>query len=293
MERIKIGFGSMCIVTAMLISALAIGVVASDSHTMNPELTVGNTLPTITGMAVGSASYDPTESGNTTVTVYINVTDINGVEDLDDSKATIQVDDAATFAAAVGKYTRVCTPLANHSSTVREYQCQTDLEFFDAAGTYSTNMTAGDQVGTVWNNTDTNAPTFTYTTLVASTVDENAINFNGVTLGAANSSAVNNPTTVTNTGNANLQMNVTGADMTGGVHGETIGIGNFSVSLDATPTAEMILSDSTQQIIVGGVNATASAGASSTEDLYWYVDVPATLQPDTYTASWTLGTYEL
>jgi len=293
MKYLTMQTGSALVMALMLLSMLAISTIAADQHGMYPELTVGNTLPEITGMAVAQASYDPIESSNTTITIYMNVTDVNGVADLDDSKAYVYLDDVATFATAVGKYTRLCSPLANHSATVREYQCDTDLEFYDSAGTYSSNMTAGDSNGTIWNNTATNAPTFTYTTLVASTVGDSAVNFNGVTLGTVNAPAVNNPTVVTNTGNALLQMNVTGADMVGQVYAETIGIGNFSVSLDGTPTAEMVLTTGTQQVVVGGTNATAPAGASSTENLYWYVDVPATLQPDTYNATWTLGTYEL
>ena len=91
MNELKMQLGSMCIMTAMLLSLLAVGTIAADSHGMNPELSVGNTLPEITAMSIGSASYDPTESSNTTITVNINVTDINGVVDLDDSKVTIPV----------------------------------------------------------------------------------------------------------------------------------------------------------------------------------------------------------
>lgn len=293
MKYLTMQSGSAFVMATMLLSMLAISVIAADQHGMLPVLSIGNTPPEITSMVIGAGSYDPTESANTTVTINMNVSDVNGVADLDDSLVYVNIDDAATFVTAVGKYTRLCTPTVNWSATVREYQCVTDLEFYDLAGTFSTNMTAGDSNGTVWNNTATNAPTFTYTTLVASTIDTTTINFNGVTLGQNNAPAVDNPSVLTNTGNANLVMNITGADMTGTVFADTIGVGNFSVSLDSTPTAEMVLTTGTQQIIVGAVNATAPAGASSTENLYWYVDVPASLQPDSYTGSWTLGTYEL
>lgn len=282
--------GSLMAMALLLLSAFAITTMAADSATMNPSLTVASAVPVITGMAVGAASYDPTESANTTITVTLNVSDANGVADLDDSKVSIYVDDAATFATAVGKYTRLCTPTANLSATVRSYTCQTDLEFYDAAGTYSTNLTAGDQATDIWNNTGTNAPTFTWTTLVAATVDDAGITFGTVSLGVENQTAAENPTTVTNTGNADLYFNITGADLTGATY--TFEIGNFSVSLDATPTAEMVLTTGTQQIIVGGTNASVSAGASTTEDLYWYVDVPATMLPDAYSASWVLGMYQ-
>lgn len=274
----------------MAIAMMAMPAIASDSSSMNPSVTIGNKLPVISGMNISAASYDPTESGNTTVTVYMNVTDANGVNNIEQSKMYMYVDDAATFASPVGKYTRFCESIANISVTTETFKCETDIEFYDAAGTYSTNITAGDVTTNIWNNTATNAPTFAYTTLVAATVDDAGISFGSVTLGVENQTATENPTTVTNTGNADLYMNITGADLTGTTY--TFGIGNFSVSLDGTPTAEMFLTAGTQQITVNAVNAAATAGASSTEDLYWYVDVPSYMNPDVYTGTWILGVYE-
>ena len=291
MQYLDIKSGSVMVMAAMLLSIFAISALAADSANMSPSMTVSSDAPEITSMVISAGSYDPTESGNTTITVNFNVSDANGVTDLDDSKANIYVDDAATFVTAVSKYNRLCSPTVNWSATVREYQCDTDLEFYDIAGTYSTNITAGDGATTIWNNTATNAPTFTYTTLVAATVDDTGISFGTVTLNQNDQGATENPTVVTNTGNADLQMNVTGANLVGGSY--TFNVGNFSVSLDGTPTAELSLTTGTQQIIVGAVNATASAGASSTEELYWFVDVPGVVLPDTYTGSWTLGVYEL
>jgi len=282
--------GSLAFVAMLVMSMFAISVIAGDSQNMDVEFDIGNVAPVITGMAVAQASYDPTEASNTTVTVYFNLSDTNGVGDLDDAKAYIYVDDAATFATAVGKYTRLCSPSANHSSTVREYQCDTDLEFFDPAGTYSTNITGGDQVVTVWNNTGTNAPTFTYTTLLAFNVSNTTIDFNSPSVGVANNSAISNPTTLQNRGNADLYVNITGADLTGASY--TFGIGNFSVDLDADPTGEQVLTTSTEQINVSGTPAEMLKGASSTEDLYFFVDVPVATQPDSYTGTWTLGIYE-
>lgn len=291
MKYINMQMSSAAIVTAfMLLTLLAFPAIAADSQNMNPSATVSNELPVISGMAVAAASYDPTESANTTVTININVTDANGVGDLDDSKVSLDLDDAATFVTAVDKYTRSCSPTANLSATTRSYTCTTDLEFYDGAGTYSSNISAGDKTSDIFNNTATNAPTFSWTTLVAATVDDAGISFGTVSLGVNDQTASENPTVVTNTGNADLYMNITGADLTGVTY--TFDIGNFTVSLDATPTAELALTTSAQQIIVGGVNATAVAGASSTEDLYWFVDVPATMNPDVYTGTWVLGVYE-
>lgn len=173
--------------------------------------------------------------------------------------------------------------------TFTELNCSFIMQYYHIAGTYNISVWANNTNG----ESDSASKAFAYTTLVASFVNDMSIRFNVVALGQENQSAVNNPTVITNTGNADLHLNITGADLTGAVYAKTIGVGNFSVSLDATPTAEMALTAGSQQIVVGGVNASVIAGVLSTEDLYWYVDIPATPpQEDTYNGSWTLGVYE-
>jgi len=282
--------GSAAIASALLM-VFAITAIAGDESFLDVTLDVQNSIPTITSMVITSASYDPVEDDNSTVTVNINVTDQNGVSNLDNGKVYIYVDDAATFVAPVNAYTRKCVPTHNWTSTKRQYRCQTDLRFFDAAGTYSTNITAGDTQYTVWNNTGTNAPTFTYTTLLAFNISSQTVGFNTPAVGVVNYPSVNNPTVLQNTGNADLYLNVTGANLVGASH--TFNIGNFSVSLDSTPTAEQVLSTASQQINVTGTRAQMLRGAASLEDLYWFVDVPVGTAMDSYTSSaWLLKVYE-
>lgn len=162
------------------------------------------------------------------------------------------------------------------------------MDYWDDALTYSTQVTAGDQVGTVSNDTSTNAPTYAYTTLIATDIDSLSISFGSVTSGTSNNPASENPTTLSNTGNANMNINVTGADLTGGIY--TFAIGNFSVDLDSNPAGEQSLTTVSTQVAGASIPIGSDGTPSPTEELYWFADVP-TIQPETFTGTWTLTQY--
>lgn len=277
--------------TMFLILMGMAGISVADNHSMSPSVTVGNTIPDIYYMALGTSSYDPTESNTTGVNVTIRVRDQNGIDDLDDSAVKLEVDDTGTFSSAVAKYTNTsCVAVSNISGTEREYYCEWDMDYWDEATTYSTQITAGDQAGTVSNDTSTNAPTYTYTTLVATDIDSLSISFGSVTVSTSNNTATENPTTINNTGNADMYMNVTGADLTGGAY--TYAVGNFSVDLDSNPAGEQVLTTSSTQIAGASIARGSDGTPSPEEELYWFADVPTSLQPETYTGTWTLTQYE-
>jgi hypothetical protein len=263
----------------------------ADIHSMSPSVTVGNSAPNIYYMAVGSASYDPTESSITKVNITIRVRDLNGIGDLDNSAVKLEVDDAATFSSAVAKYTNTsCIAVQDLSSTEREYYCETDMDYWDEPTTYSTKVTAGDQAGDVFNDTSTNAPTYAYTTLVATDINSLSVTFGSVTVGTLNNPATGNPTTIDNTGNADLYLNVTGANLVNG--GNIFGVGNFSVDLDSNPTGEQVLTAISAKKTGASIARGSDGTPSPQEDLYWFADVPTGINPLTYTGTWTLTQYE-
>jgi len=283
--------GSIILMLVSMIPVIAI----ADSHGLTPSATVGNDPPVITSMALDDTSYDPTEASTTRVTLTFNVSDNNGVGDLDDSKVKVEVDDANSFASPVAKYTNTsCIVVQDISSTVRQYRCSWNMDYWDEARTgadsYSTRVTAGDNAGTVSNDTTTNAPTYDYTTLVATDIDSTSISFGSVTTGTENNPATENPTTLNNTGNANLYINITGADLTS--NGFTYAIGYFSVDLDADPTGEQTLTTTNTQIAGASIPKGTDGTPSPEEELYWFADTPTGLNPATYTGSWTLTQYE-
>lgn len=258
----------------------------ADSHSMSPLATVGNAPPVIYYMALDAGSYDPTEASTTTVSITARVRDDNGVGDINDSEFKTEVDDVASFVSAVAKYTNASCVTADLSATEREYNCTWSMDYWDSAGTYSTQVTAGDNTGTVSNGTADGAPTYSYTTLVASGIDSTTISFGSVTTGTTNNPATENPITLNNTGNANLSINVTGADLTG--NGHTYVVGNFSVDLDSNPTGEQALTSSNAQIVGASILQGNDGTPSPTEELYWFADTPTGLKPASYSGTWTL-----
>lgn len=277
--------------TAFLVLSMFSVVVLADSHSMDSNVTVGNDAPVIDSMALDASSYDPTESGTTTVTLTFNVTDTNGVSDLDDTAVQVEVDNQSTFASAVAKYTNTsCVTLRDINGDTRQYQCRWDMDYWDSALEYSTQVTAGDQAGTVSNDTASGAPTYNYTTLVATDIDATTISFGSVSTGTTDNGATENPSTLSNTGNADLYINTTGADLTS--NGYTFAVGNFSVDVNSDASAEQSLTTSSAQIAGASIAQGSDSTNSPTEELYWFADVPVGLNPATYTGTWTLTQYE-
>jgi hypothetical protein len=282
-------------IAAMLLTALMPVLSMADSDSLSPSVGVGNENPNIIYMATDAASYDPTEAGYTYVTMTINVSDSNGVADLNGLR--VEVDDTSPFATAVAKYTNTtCVTVADLSSTVRVYQCKITMAFWDAAGTYATNISIADLSGG-WTKNDTtgNAPTWTYTTLVASNVSTTSITWTSVLLGVNNQASTINPLVVSNRGNAQLKVNISGADLTSG--GNTLQVGNFSVDLDNNAgNGEQALTTSSALISVDSTTATVTKGVDGTpspiEDIYFWADIPSQTIAGTYTGSWTLYEYE-
>jgi hypothetical protein len=263
----------------------------ADQHSMSPTTDVGNSIPSIYYMALDDTSYDPTESSTTKVTLTLRVKDPNGIGDLNDASVKAEVDDAKPFSSAVAKYTNTtCTKTSDISGTQREYKCSWDMDYWDTALEYSTKVTAGDQAGTVFNNTATNAPAYNYTTLIATDIDSTAVSFGTVTIGSTNNPASENPSAVSNTGNADLYINVTGASLTGS--GYTYAVGNFSISLDGVPTVEQYLTTSSVKITGASIAKGTDGTPSPTENLYWFADTPNGVRPVSYSGTWYLTQYE-
>jgi hypothetical protein len=280
---------------ALILLFALIPATLGDSDSLSPSVDVPNEYPNIIYMATDQASYDPTEAGNTYVEVTINVSDPNGVDDLEVSSLKLEVDDTSPFTTAVVKYTNTtCMFLTDVSATVRSFRCSATMNFWDSAGTYSTKISIKDTGDlATYNDTSTNAPTWTYTTLEASNVSTTSIAWSSVLVGVLNQASDINPLVIANRGNAQLKLNITGADLTPtGLYA-----GNFSVDLDNNATnGEQVLTTSSAQIVVDSQDATVLQGSDGTpspvEQLYFWVDIPIGTPSDSYTGSWTLYEYE-
>jgi len=259
---------------------------SSDTYNVTAGIT-GSNNPVID--SVGSISaQDVTPGSTTTVSFTFTVSDNDGYHNLNNSTAT------AVF-NRTGETSRSNTSCAstNVDWNTNNYTCSVGMQFYDATGTWSVNVSIRDDDSNFVQNTTT---TFTYNSGLHMNMTPDSISF-GTTLnaGQTNVSATDDPIVVQNIGNYNItQVNITAYDLVGVTYPSyTIGASNFEVSATDTADSGSALSNA---IAVTASGVTSVRGASSTDSLYFFLDVPSTnIQVQTYNTvggtDWTLGVY--
>jgi len=238
--------------------------------------------PTIDSVVFDS-SYTPTEAGTTYASIKFNVTDTDGVANLNDSQCRCDVDDQATYAESYASNTSCAASDIDADTT--EYTCGIGMLYWYATGTWSVNVTAGDDATLVSNATGT----FTYDQLVASSLDTTAVAFGTITNIQYGTTVTdsNAATIITNTGNKVLSLAVAGAAATAGAN--SLSAGNFSVDTDSNPTGAMALTTGSQAISGASVPIEDITPGGNTEDIWFFFAVPNPLLPGSYTSAWTLA----
>jgi hypothetical protein len=237
--------------------------------------------PTIDSVVFDS-SYTPTEAGTTYTSIKFNVSDTDGVANLNDSQCRCDVDDQATYAASYASNTS-CT-FANMTATQREYTCSIGMIYWYANGSWSVNVTAGDDTTLVSNSTGT----FAYNQLVASSLDGTAVAFGTIASAQYGTTVTdsNAATTITNTGNKVLSLAATGATAAAGSN--SVSAGNFSVDTDSNSAGAMALTTGSQAISGASVPIEDITPGGNTEDIWFFFAVPNPLLPGSYASTWTL-----
>lgn len=238
--------------------------------------------PTIDNVVIEQASYNPTENSTTTVRVDFNVTGIN----LDVSGCKCQLDNSATWQ---GLYETaedtVCDNLTIDGNT-EQYTCFVDMQFWYENNTYSANVTVKDATDFVHDATQT----FTYNILVASIIDNAAIDFGLIVPADYGSSKTdaNSPLTVTNLGNKQLELKVTGANLSESGGGPDLDVGSFYVKNDSTFAGSLQLTTSQQAIPNAIVPLEDATPGGNVEEIWWFFLVPDPMLSGTYSGTWTL-----
>lgn len=265
--------------------------VSADSDNLNVQLGGTNYDPTADTCLVGSTSYTPTENSGTAVTVAFNVSDANGVADLNNTLAKVEFDDALTFSAVYESASNTTGNCATSdiNTTTRQYTCTISmLYWYQHATNYSARCYTGDNNDSTTVTADSNNA-FAYQKLVASTIDSATVAFG--TLGSAqfntNVSDSNSPITITNTGNAALTtLSITGDNLVQA--GKTnISISQFYAD-DLNITSAQQLTVNKQQITGVSVVIEDSTPGGNTDNLLVWFNVPASVDPGTFTSTWTL-----
>ena len=279
----------------------------------NPNVTFNNATPL--------PSFDPVSGGVTSIHISFNVSDPDGVEQVNGTNGgrisvnfTLGPPDAAQF--------RTETSCVNTTVSSKRviFNCTIRLKYYDNnSNAWVINITAVDSNGGTGRN---DTVTFTYNQLAAFSlvtrgVSEGAnINFTSLNLNELNKPA-KAPLLLNNTGNNDFdQINITGAALIGmTTPGQTIAASSFFVNAtgNATAGAGMPLSNSPQTIpgTDDTANATLLHGPSSTGDtppysgvadfrskgnqtLLFWIDVPVSgLSSQTYNNTWNMTVVDL
>ena len=276
----------------LLMAIVAAFVAQADSDSLTVQAIGINGEPIVENCAVDTLSYNPTENSVTTVIIRFNVTDTNGVGDLNNSLAKIELDDNETaFVSLYESATNTSCSSSDIDSDTRQYTCGVPMQFwFQHQHNYSMRCSAGD-------NNDTTLVSFTtlnafdYTQLIASSIDGTTVDFGTITTSQFGNTLndTNAPINITNTGNTLLAtISITGANLTE-VGKPDIDIAQFSVAdFSAFNASAQVLNTSKQQITSVSVPLEDATPGGNTDDLFAFFTVPVTLQPGSYSGTWTL-----
>jgi len=267
--------------------------VQADSDSLTVLTSGVNSDPTADNCLLDSISYSPTENSTTTVTVKFNVTDTNGVGDLNNSLTKVELDDNQTaFTALYESATNTSCTSSDIDLDTRQYTCGVEMQFwFQHQQNYSVRCYAGDKNDTLLVSS-TNLNAFDYTQLVASLVDGTTVDFGTITTGLFGTTVNDtfSPINITNTGNTLLSnISITGANLTQAGKPD-INIGNFSADDVATYNASIAqtLTTSKQKITGVLVPLEDATPGGNTDSLWAFFTVPSTLEPGSYSGIWTL-----
>jgi len=258
------------------------------SGTTDVNIPVGNTGPIIIYVSP-IAAVSPIENNQKTVYFSFHAYDHDGTADLSDASA------AAKFTKG-GEATRstssACTKIGDLDAKTANYTCSIVMWYWDGDGIWDVNATIIDLSSAVAVNETT---TFSYSTLAAFTMAPESLTWSTLLPGATGQESNNEPTNLSNTGNdesTNIQINAT--DLLGNSDAtKAIIASGFQSKISAPATGGTSLVNVTFTQVSGAAlpNGNLSAG-EAIENLYYAVDVPASVTKQTYstttTGAWTI-----
>ncbi|MBI2542171.1 hypothetical protein HYV80_05670, partial [Candidatus Woesearchaeota archaeon] len=284
-----------------------------------------NTAPVIKLNNASGFAVDPVAGGNSIILISFNVTDEQGVGDINASKAivnlTLGIRDVAQFRFNISDDgTREFGTCYNHTvSTTVVINCTVIMRYYDnASSNWAINISVQDLSGAVGRN-DTFV--FTYNSLAAFSInargvsEEANLNFTTAFLNDQNVAA-KAPLLLNNTGNNDFdQINITAAVLVGiTTPSETISASSFFVNV-TNNTAGNGLALSTIPQVIPGVDDTSNAtllhgpGVSGdivpysgvanfktkgNQSLLSWIDLPSSgLSSQTYNNTWNLTLVDL
>jgi|TARA_Y100000310_G_scaffold294185_1_gene324449 hypothetical protein len=258
-----------------LVLILSIGLVYGDSATMS--VTVGSAGPSVDSVSVADA--DPTSGSTTEITITSQITDTNGVDDINLVKVEFTVGTPANGNTIEANMTDSCT---NVDSDTIECVTTYDMQFYDPAQTYTIQVTAEDAGAATHAITDD----FAYSALVALELDATALDFGSVQVGAPDTipgdedMGTGGAPTIKNQGNAVIDAAISATDFIG----PTDSFGAEEADSQFGALGWVALSN-------GGRTETGldlATGASSLENVDFRLTIPVGALPETYSSTVTI-----
>ncbi|MBR9676278.1 hypothetical protein GOV05_04680 [Candidatus Woesearchaeota archaeon] len=226
-------------------------------------IVTGNTAPIITWVETLS-NQNPTEASTTLIEIQFNASDAEN--NFNHSSASLVINKSG-----VSKVGSCDNNTIN--STATNYNCSVLLYYNDLSGVWSVNVSVSDDNSL---NDYDDTTSFTYNTLYAFRLEKSTISFSSAAPGSTNLNSGDDPQILNNTGNGNFSfINITAYELSNGA-GAFIGPGNFTVNVTdgkGTSLSSMISIPSAVLYI------------NTTQDLYFWMDVPTPLSNGTYTTN--------
>jgi hypothetical protein len=261
----------LSLLAMVLLSAMVFA--GTDTHTT--DLSLGNSAPTITNVDAIPA-VDLVAGGTVPVYVVFDVTDINGYADIDLTQGEVVLSKSGEVSRT--NTTGNCASSNDGANTVT-FNCTVTMYFYDGAGSWNVNVSGRDDAAVLAYNDTTSV---TVNALDDILFNDTAINCGSGLVAASNDNKCE-VLQITNRGNQNYaSMNETGYNLDDDTTGTyVIGAPQFSVSTTDTPVGTA-LSNGAEVAIP---STTLNKGASSTLNIYTYVDIPTGRPADTYTST--------
>ena len=251
--------------------------------------TVANAAPIIKVFNLSGFSADPIEAGSTFILISFNVTDSDGVNEINASKTvsnfTLGGRDSGIF-----RFNNSC---ANHTEGISVIiNCTVAMKYYDnASSLWRINISVEDMNRGIGRNDSLN---FTYNSLTAALIINSLLDFSNVTLNQNNAPS-KSPIILNNTGNTIFSLiNLTAAQLTG-VSDASLSIqpSNFIADLsNSTDGAGQQLSNLSLRLIdITGSNASLLFGAEGASNLsiFFFLDAPSSgLTSQQYNSTWNL-----
>lgn len=276
------------IVTLSLVFSFSLVAMADDVST---QVSVGNATPSVSSTVWNdSTTITLTENTTTTVVATTTVTDSNGCNTITGVSADFYLtsvgaancdengeDDSNNCYAAVNcvESTHSGETCTGGADTSANYVCTVQLDYYTDPGGWTVTVEASDGTATSTTDSDTESVNTLLALDVTASINYGALSAN------TDTGSTNQTTTVTNTGNADMDPQLSGTSLTDSTTPITVDNQEYSLTaftynagtdLSGTPTTfDMVLPQRTAGVV--------------TDDVLWGIAVPNGTVTGTYTGT--------